>query len=75
MDPEPEQLAEKIEALEERLNDKKEQLLEKDLVRCANLLVQSQFIFTHRQQVLEEVTELSDKLKLQGNILLYLSTR
>eukprot|EP01006_Ploeotia_vitrea_P008854 TRINITY_DN21046_c0_g1_i1.p1 TRINITY_DN21046_c0_g1~~TRINITY_DN21046_c0_g1_i1.p1 ORF type:complete len:990 (+),score=582.58 TRINITY_DN21046_c0_g1_i1:36-2972(+) len=31
-DPEPEQLAAKIEVLEERLNDKKEQLLEKELV-------------------------------------------
>ena len=32
MDPEPEQLAAKIEVLEERLHDKKEQLLEKELV-------------------------------------------
>jgi chromosome segregation ATPase len=32
LDPEPEQLAAKTEILEERLNDKKEQLLEKELV-------------------------------------------
>ena len=31
-DPEPEDLAAKLQVLEERLNDKKEQLLEKDLV-------------------------------------------
>ena len=47
MDPEPEQLAAKIEVLEERLNDKKETLLEKELV-------------------LDEVSSLSDKLKLQA---------
>lgn len=47
MDPEPEQLATKIEVLEERLNDKKEQLLEKELV-------------------LDEVTSLSDKLRMQA---------
>jgi hypothetical protein len=32
IDPEPEQLAAKIEVLQDRLNDKKEQLLEKDLI-------------------------------------------
>ncbi len=48
VDPEPEQLAAKIEVLEERLNDKKEQLLEKELV-------------------LDEVTSLSDKLRLQAS--------
>jgi chromosome segregation ATPase len=47
MDPEPEQLAAKIEVLEERLNDKKEQLLEKELV-------------------LDEVSSLSDKLRMQA---------
>lgn len=47
MDPETEQLAAKIEVLEERLNDKKEQLLEKELV-------------------LDEVTGLSDKLRMQA---------
>jgi hypothetical protein len=31
-DPEPEDLAAKLQVLEERVNDKKEQLLEKDLV-------------------------------------------
>lgn len=46
-DPEPEQVAAKIEVLEERLNDKKEQLLEKELV-------------------LDEVTSLSDKLRMQA---------
>ena len=46
-DPEPEQLAAKIEVLEERLNDKKEQLLEKELV-------------------LDEVSSLSDKLRMQA---------
>jgi hypothetical protein len=47
MDPEPEQLAAKIEVLEERLNEKKEQLLEKELV-------------------LDEVSSLSDKLRMQA---------
>lgn len=47
MDPETEQLAAKIEVLEERLNDKKEQLLEKELV-------------------LDEVSGLSDKLRMQA---------
>jgi hypothetical protein len=47
MDPEPEQLAAKTELLEERLNDKKEQLLEKELV-------------------LDEVTSLTDKLRMQA---------
>lgn len=45
--PDREELAAKIQALEERLNDKKEQLLEKELI-------------------LEEVTSLSDKLRLQA---------
>lgn len=47
LDPEPEQLAAKVEVLSERLSDKKEQLLEKDLV-------------------LDEMTALSDKLRLQA---------
>jgi chromosome segregation ATPase len=47
LDPEPEQVAAKIEVLEERLNDKKEQLLEKELV-------------------LDEVSSLSDKLRMQA---------
>lgn len=47
MDPEPPQLAAKIEVLEERLNEKKERLLEKELV-------------------LDEVTSLSDKLRMQA---------
>ena len=46
-DPEPEDLAAKLQVLEERLNDKKEQLLEKDLV-------------------LEEVTNLSNRLRAQA---------
>ncbi|EOD09092.1 hypothetical protein EMIHUDRAFT_105794 [Emiliania huxleyi CCMP1516] len=47
-DPEPEELVAKLHVLEERLNDKKEQLLEKELV-------------------LEEVTNLSLKLKARAD--------
>lgn len=47
-DPSPSTLAETIKTFEERLNDKKEQLLEKELV-------------------LEEVTSLSDRLRMQAN--------
>merc|ERR1711959_868409 len=46
--PDPDELRDKIRLLEERLNDKQEQLLEKELV-------------------LEEVTNLSDKLRLHAN--------
>ncbi|KAG2431406.1 hypothetical protein HXX76_009421 [Chlamydomonas incerta] len=45
--PDREELSAKIQALEERLNDKKEQLLEKELI-------------------LEEITSLSDKLRVQA---------
>lgn len=48
LDPEPQQLKAKIEVLEERLNDTKEQLLEKELI-------------------LDEVTTLSDKLRVQAS--------
>jgi hypothetical protein len=47
-DPEPEQLASRIEILSERLNDKKEQLLERDLIY-------------------DEVSNLSDKLRMQAS--------
>lgn len=47
IDPDADQLTAKIDVLEERLNDKKEQLLEKELV-------------------LDEVTSLSDKLRIQA---------
>merc|ERR1712166_1548399 len=46
--PDPDELRDKIHLLEERLNDKQEQLLEKELV-------------------LEEVSNLSDRLRVQAN--------
>eukprot|EP00658_Telonema_sp_P-2_P082061 TRINITY_DN8584_c0_g1_i1.p1 TRINITY_DN8584_c0_g1~~TRINITY_DN8584_c0_g1_i1.p1 ORF type:complete len:451 (-),score=170.02 TRINITY_DN8584_c0_g1_i1:286-1638(-) len=46
--PDPDELRDKIHLLEERLNDKQEQLLEKELV-------------------LEEVSNLSDRLRIQAN--------
>lgn len=46
--PDPDELRDKIHLLEERLNDKQEQLLEKELV-------------------LEEVSNLSDRLRFQAN--------
>uniref|UniRef100_A0A7S4FAG5 Cilia- and flagella-associated protein 58 central coiled coil domain-containing protein n=1 Tax=Chrysotila carterae TaxID=13221 RepID=A0A7S4FAG5_CHRCT len=67
-DPEPEDLAAKLQVLEERLNDKKEQLLEKDLVleEVTNL---ANRLRTQALEGREETLELAKRVNdFQGRI-------